>query len=135
MMNKNKLLVFVAFAVLAAAALACEFSASTANIKDAWMASDEAGQVRTDVFTQDAIFYCNVDLANAPDDTTVKASWTAVEVEGEEPNVFLDETELTGGDNNLTFQLSNSSLWPLGSYKVDLYLNDELDRTLEFEVQ
>jgi len=134
-MNKNKLLVLVALAVLATAALACEFSASTANIKDAWMASDEAGELRTEVFAQDAIFYCKVILANAPDDTTVKASWTAVEVEGEEPDVFLDETELTGGDNNLTFQLSNSSLWPFGRYKVDLYLNDELDRTLEFEVR
>ena len=134
-MQKNKLLVLAVWAVLAATALACGFSVSTANIRDAWMASDEAGEVKTEVFPQDAVFYCIVDLANAPDDTVVKASWTAVEVEGEEPDVFLDETELTGSDNILTFQLSNSMLWPIGSYKVDLYLNDELDRTLEFEVR
>jgi len=55
--------------------------------------------------------------------------------EGVEPDFFIDETELTSGSNTLTFQLSNDAPWPAGQYKVDLYLNDELDRTLEFEVR
>lgn len=134
-MEKNHVLILIAVVVLVSAALACSFSASTANIQDAWMSSDEAGEQRTEVFSQDEVFYCKVQLANAPDDTTVKASWTALDVEDTEPDQFLDETELTTGDGLLTFQLSNNMLWPIGIYKVDLYLNGELDRTLEFNVQ
>jgi len=115
--------------------LACGFSVSTASIDDAWMAADEEGSQRTTAFPQDATFYAIVDLANAPDDTTVRAAWTAVEVEGTDPDTAIDETELTTGSGNLVFQLNNENLWPAGRYKVDLYLNDELDRTLEFEVQ
>ena len=134
-MKRNLLSILLTVGMLLVVSLACSFSASTANIDEAWMARDEAGEQKTDVFAQDEIFYCKVDLANAPDDTTVKASWTAVNVEGEDPNIFLDETELTTGANILTFELSNNSLWPIGSYKVDLYLNGELDQTLEFEVK
>ena len=134
-MNKKLALIVLAVAVLLAASLACEFSASTANIKEAWMARDDTGEQGTEVFAQDEVFYCIVEIANAPDETSVKAAWTAVNVEGEEPNLFLDETELTEGSNRLTFELSNNMLWPPGKYKVDLYLNDELDQTLEFEVK
>jgi hypothetical protein len=121
--------------VVFAATIACSFSASTANIKEAWMARDYEGDQPTTVFAPDEVFYCVVDLANAPDDTTVKASWTAVQAEGVTPDTFIDETELTSGSADLHFQLSNNNLWPAGTYKVDLYLNGELDRTLTFEVQ
>jgi len=49
-----------------------------------------------------------VDLVKASDFTIFRATWTAVEVEGENLDGFLDETELAGGDNILAFRLSNS---------------------------
>jgi len=134
-MTKRRFYLGFAAVVLLAAILACGFSASTANIADAWMAQDYEGTQRTTTFGQGDVFYCIVDLKNAPDDTTVKASWTAVEVEGVNPNTFIDEASLTSSSGSLHFELSNNSLWPNGRYKVDLYLNDELDRTLEFEVR
>ena len=134
-MKKNRLHIGFAIAMVVLSILACGFSASTANIKDARMARDYDGNQPTTVFAPDEIFYCVVELANAPDDTTVKASWTVVQAEGVEPNFFLDETELTSGSSSLHFELSNTNLWPAGKYKVDLYLNGELDRTLEFEVR
>lgn len=112
--------------------IGCSFS--TANIKEATMARDYDGTDPTTTFKRDDVFYCVVILANAPDDTTVKASWTAVKAVGAEPDTFIDETELTSGSNSLHFQLSNTNPWPAGKYKVDLYLNGELDRTLEFDV-
>jgi hypothetical protein len=133
-MNKGRLYVGLATITLVAVMLACGFSVSTANIEDAWMARDYEGEQRTTTFGPDQVFYCIVELANAPDDTTVKASWTAVNARGVDPNTFIDETELTTGSGTLHFQLSNNNLWPPGQYKVDLYLNDELERTLEFEV-
>ena len=66
----------------------------------------------------------------------MKAVWTPDEVEGEQPNLLLDQAEVTAGNENVfTFNMSNNQLWPTGKYKVDLYLNDVLDRTLEFEVR
>jgi hypothetical protein len=121
--------------VLALAALACGGSFSTANISNAWMTASDSGGTATTVFAPDQTFYCKVELKNAPDDTQIKAVWTAVQADGTEPNLYLDETTLTSGDATLTFNLSNSQLWPNGKYKVDLYLNDTLNHTLEFEVR
>ncbi len=134
-MKTNRRFLLIVLVGLLFAALACSFSASTANIKQAFMARDPDGQQQTTVFSPQDTFYCIVTLANAPEDTKVKAVWTAVQVEGADPNTYLQETELTTGSGTLTFQLSNSNLWPAGTYKVDIYLNDELDRTLEFQVQ
>lgn len=134
-MNRYKFQSFVAIAMLVMATLACDFSASTANIKDAKLARDYDGTQPTTVFAGNETFYLIVELANAPDDTKVKAAWTAVEVEGVAPDTFIDEYELTSGSATLHFELSNDQLWPTGKYKVDIYLNDELDQTLEFEVQ
>lgn len=127
----------VLFLVLGLALLtACEFSASTANIADARLAKDEAGTQTTTVFAQPETFYLVVDLANAPDDTVVKSAWYAVDVgEVAPPNTLIDEAELTTGTNTLYFNLAPESLWAVGDYKVEIYLNDELERTLTFQVQ
>lgn len=135
-MNLRHFRFVLALAALLVSGLACEFSASTANITSATLAADESGSPATTTFTpEQSVFYLVVELANAPDDTKVKAVWTAVEAEGVEANFQIDESELTSGSGTLTFNLSNDSLWPTGRYKVDLYLNDKLDRTLEFEVR
>jgi ABC-type glycerol-3-phosphate transport system substrate-binding protein len=132
----RKFQILAAILVLMLAALACGGSVSTANISSAKMFADSEGTQETTVYAQDQPFYCIVELANAPEDTKLKAVWTAVEVEGEQPDLVIDEAEVTAGtDSVFTFDLTNNQLWPIGKYKVDLYLNDELDRTLEFEVQ
>lgn len=126
---------FLAFMALLLSTLACEFSASTANVAEAWMSTDEAGDQRTSVFAQDQIFYVQVDLQNAPDDTTLKAVWTAVDVQDTDPNLVITETEFVTGSGLINFNLSNDSLWPTGTYKVDIYMNGELATTVTFTVQ
>jgi len=116
-------------------ALACSFNFSSANISEATLARDADGNDPTTVFNQDDTFYVVVQLANAPDDTSVKAVWTAVEADGVDPNFTLDEAEVTSGGGELFFELSNVKKWSAGTYKVDLLLNEELDRSLEFEVE
>jgi len=126
---------FLAFMALLLSTLACEFSASTSNIAGAWMSTDEAGDQRTTVFAQDQIFYAQVDLQNAPDDTTLKAVWTAVNAQDTDPNLVMTETEFVTGSGLVNFNLSNESLWPTGTYKVDIYMDGTLSTTVEFEVQ
>lgn len=135
-MKPKQLQVIFIIAALLAITTSCSFSASTANIRNAYMAAGENGDPQeTTVFSQDEVFYAIADLANAPDDTITKAVWYAVDAEGVDPNFLIDEYEMTHGDGIITFELSNDGLWPLGTYKVDLFLNDKLDRTLEFSVQ
>ncbi|GAB4503197.1 MAG: hypothetical protein Fur0043_01890 [Anaerolineales bacterium] len=134
-MNALKSRLLLVLTVLVIAALACGGSFSTANIANAYTTTDPNSGSPTTVFAQDQVFYAVVELKNAPNDTTVKAVWTAVNVEGVNPNTYIDEAVYTSGDSTITFNLSNDGLWPLGQYKVDLYLNDTFDRTLSFEVR
>ncbi len=115
--------------------LACGFSASTANIQNVRMARDAEGNDPTTVFAPTETFHCVGELKNAPDDTALKAVWIAMQVEGVSPDFLIGEKELTSGSGTFHFQLSNDSPWPAGRYRVELYLNGELETTLEFEVQ
>ena len=133
-MKSPKTQILAVVVTLLLVVLACGGSVTTASIASAKMAADSNGTQETTVFSQDQTFYCIVELANAPDDTKVKAVWTAVNAEGQEPNLLIDQAEATGS-GTLTFNLTNDQLWPVGTYKVDLYLNDTLDRTIQFEVQ
>lgn len=136
MKHKKFLILFPLFA-LAFGMLACATSVSTANISDAWMASDDSGSNRVSSYAPDApVFYALVQLNNAPDDTTVKAVWIAVKVEGVDPDFKIDETTITTGKSPVHFTLENNNpLWPSGDYKVDIYLNDKLDKTITFSVK
>jgi len=134
-MKTKRLPVVVAFTALIVAVLACGGSFSTANIADAWLSTDEEGNNRTTVFGQSDTFNLFVDLRNAPDDTNLKASWIAVNADGVDANSVVYESEYTSSDDTIRFFLSNDQLWPTGSYKVDVYLNGTLERSLEFQVQ
>ncbi|MBE2198856.1 MAG: serine protease [Anaerolinea sp.] len=127
-------ILFASLLLLLAACGGKEISFSTANIAEAQLAKDEAGTQTTTTFNPEDTFYLIVELANAPDGTKVKASWTAVNVAAADPNTHLDDVELTAGSGTLTFDLANDGPWPAGDYKVELYLNGELDRTLDFKV-
>ena len=115
--------------------LACGFNVSTANIADAWMATDESGSTRATSYGPSDTFYAIVDLRNAPDTTNLKAVWIAVNVEGASANQVINETSGTMGSGLLHFKLTNDGFWPNGQYKVDIYLNDKLDKTVTFEVR
>ncbi len=135
---KNKIKLILAFIILLLPILGCggSVAVSTAKIKEAYLTSNSDGTGNTSVFSPDQIFYCIVKVANAPEDTTLKAVWTAVDVEGADPNFSLDEVEITTETNDtFTFNLSNQGPWPVGKYKVEIFLNGKLDQTLEFQVQ
>jgi hypothetical protein len=114
---------------------ACGFSFTTANFASAELAKDPEGSQPTTTFAPDDTFYAVIELDNAPEDTQVRAEWTAVDVAGEEPNTPIDSAQLSTGSGQLHFSLENNTPWPEGEYKVDLFIEDELERTLEFEVK
>jgi len=132
----------VTWLLLAGVAAGCSFSISTANITQAVLAKDVKGDTfepvePTSTFPSDqAVIHLVVTVANAPSDTKVKTVWTAVDVGDAAPaNTKIDEAELTmdaSGNAHFTLSLPNSGVWPAGKYKVEIYLNDKLNRTLEY---
>ena len=113
-------------------------SAGPARIESVELARDfkdgkPVGQ--TTVFPPDSTFHAVVRVSRARSDTKVKAVWTAVDAGGEQ-NRTIDEKEVTGpGDQAVDFTLSLPRPWPTGSYKVDVYLDGKLDRSVDFTVQ
>jgi len=162
-MKKNKIVVLLAVAALVFASLACNavtgggntpvnntpndntttndnnsgFSVTTANITNVHMANDENDTKQTTMYSpSDKTFYCFFDLNNAPDSTVVKGAWTAVSAQGVDANYAIDSAEITGSDNTYYFKLDRSTdAWPVGKYKIDLYIDGKLVQTVEFEVQ
>ena len=122
--------IFFVLTFLMLLALACGFNVSTANLQNIKLAKDEAGTEPATVFGQDEVIYLVADLANAPDDTKLKAVWTAVEAEGVDPNYVIGEKEVAGSSGPVNFSLSPNEPWPAGQYKVDLFMNDELNQIL-----
>src|SRR5512146_799298 len=90
--------------LLALVLLACEFSVSTASITNAVTAKDAKSDTFeavgiTDTFSPDQPkFHAVVSIASAPNDTKIKAVWTAVDVgSAAAPNTQIDSTEITAG--------------------------------------
>lgn len=76
-------------------------------------------------------------LTTAPAGSRLKAVWTAVEVgDAAPPNTELDETAVTvSGPAPGTFRLRRGPRpWPVGDYRVDIYLDDELVLTMPYQV-
>ena len=69
-------------------------------------AFDQDGTNPTSVFGPNDAFYLVGDLSNAPEEVLLKAIWTAVDVEGEEPDANLGEYELSMDEGGFWFSLS-----------------------------
>ncbi len=109
------------------------------SIKTAVMAKgfkDNKAVDETKVFSpKDNPFNCVVNLTNPKIDTKVKAVWFAVDADGVQNKKILDKEVTTENrESVIQFTLTLPQDWPVGKYKVDLYLNNKLDRTLEFSV-
>ena len=107
-------------------------------VTDAYMARYEDGDfVRTNIFAPDETVHAIVKFEKIPMDIIVKSSWFAVDVEGKEPG-FIIEKPLNvpaGKSGQIDFDLTNQNGWPLGEYKVEIYVNDYLVSTIGFSVQ
>ena len=131
-------------------ASACNVSFSTARITDATLAKDVNADKEavgpTNTFDPNVpVIHCVVKLANAPEDTKVRAKWSVVNVPGQEPNYKIVESDVDnagGGKNMVDFTLTPPPKGlPLGEYKVDIYLNpkpekaDPPAKTLTFTIK
>ena len=94
-------------------------------------------------FKPDDTFAVLVFLNEAVIGTQLKAIWTIVDAGGMEnkkileKNVEITPEAIKGVEepNRINFSLSHDDPYPAGDYKVDIYLNGELAKTVEFRIK
>jgi len=115
----------------------CEVSTSTAHLTDAKSCTGVDGNKNpvgiTQTFTTNTPeIYIWFSWANAPDGTGVKAVWIY-----ETQSATITEYPLTLNEINGkgTFSLTKPDAgWPSGDYRVDIYLDNEVSKSVSFKV-
>ncbi|HTM63862.1 MAG TPA: hypothetical protein VL360_05115 [Gammaproteobacteria bacterium] len=92
--------------------------------------------------TPEIFLICDTTVVKKGD--VVKGSWTAIDTHNAAPNNYLiaekdvsiQEDVKEGGSYTTDLSLTKPNKgWPIGTYKVDLYLNDKLVDTYNFSVK
>ena len=105
------------------------------GIYDVYLALDAAGETKTTSFTPSQTIYAFFRLNDPSGLNHVKAALYAVDVKGFKPNVVISQNEETIGKQSVSIQIKKDPYWAPGKYKLELYLNEILLVTQEFEVQ
>jgi hypothetical protein len=125
---KKGLNLVLGFGLLIIAALACNFSATTANISSVKLGKDKnISQEANDFGPRDTI-YGVAQIANVPDKVQVKGRLVVDDVEGQEvgPIPGLEDTVELGGSGTATFTFTPPTAgWPKGRYKMEIFLLTE----------
>ena len=117
-----------ALGLLLAVGLACNFSASTANISGMKLGKDEKASTETSSFASGDTVYAVATVSNVPDKVKVKGRLVVEDVEGQTkgPVPGLEDTVELAGDGTATFNFTPpASGWPKGKYKVEVLMMNE----------
>jgi hypothetical protein len=118
----------VSLGVLVFAALACNFSASTANISDLKLGKDQAATQATNTFAATDTVYAVATISNAPGAVKVKGRLAFEDVEGEQagPIPGLEKTLDLPGSGTATYTFTPpAGGFPKGKYKVEVFMLNE----------
>jgi hypothetical protein len=93
---------------------------------------DKAITDRTDTFKPNDTIYASVATEGASPSATLRAKWSF------EGGQLVDESTRTIAPNNrerTEFHISKPDGWPPGKYKLEVFLNDQLTETKNFDVR
>lgn len=110
------------------AGLACNFSASTANLSGLKLGKDQAVTAETSSFASGDTVYAVATVSNAPGAVKVTGRLAIDSVEGEEsgPIPGLEKTIDLPGSGTATYTFSPPPTgWPKGKYKVEVVMLNE----------
>ena len=118
--------ILLAVIALVVASLACSFGApAEPTASNFYMATDQEGNNRTTVFSSTDDFFVHFDVAGIEVGTPFQSRWYVLDVEGQDPNTPFQTIDYAyeEGIGNIYFQLTNADGWPVGNYKVEIYMN------------
>ena len=110
------------------------------HIQEVHMAKDNGrgapGDETTSFSAGDRTIHCVVKLKEAKRGTAMKFSWWIVDADGSKNQKIKDIDYTTRTLENIVHgHLSLPQDWPIGKYKVQVYVNDDLDRTVPYSIQ
>ena len=90
----------------------------------------------TTVFGVNDTVHAVVAIKNAPKGTLITASWSVVDNGGaDRPGEFLNKEGTAEGTRNLDFDIKPNKPWPTGRYKVEIFLDGELQEAVAWSVR
>ncbi len=90
----------------------------------------------TSEFKTTAVIHAVITIQNARANTNFKAVWFATNADGVPCNFEIDDAEIaTSGSRNIDFFLRPSSQWPPGAYRVEIWVNNTLERVTNYTVR
>ena len=118
----------VSLGIFVFAAVACNFSASTANISDLKLGKDQTASQATSTFAATDTVYAVATISNAPGAVKVKGRLAIEDVAGEQagPIPGLEKTLDLPGSGTATYTFTPPpNGFPKGKYKVEVFMLNE----------
>lgn len=137
MRNKNLYPVLSAVIVMLIVTLACSGLNTTPGASNFYMAKDSGGKEKTNTFSPTDDFYVFFDVNAIKVGTNFQSRWYGLNIEGVDPNVPFQTIDYSyeEGIGNIYFQLQGTDPWPVGSYKVEVYMDGTKVGEQGFNVQ
>jgi hypothetical protein len=103
------------------------------------MAKDDdgkAGDATTTFAPSDSKIHCVINLNKAKGGTKIKTVWIAANVEGTK-NQELKTLDYTTNsfEKRITGYLTWKGDWPKGQYRLEVYINGALDKTIDYTIE
>jgi hypothetical protein len=131
-MRTNRVNLTLCLGLMVLAGLACNYSASTANISGLKLGKDKDVTQETTTFASTDTVYAVATVSNAPGKLQVKGRLAVEDVEGEQPGPIpgLEKTLDLEGSGTATYTFSPPpSGWPKGKYKIEVFMLDDSGQT------
>ena len=132
MKTKSIFILFAVFAIVFSLA-AC---APTPKVSNFYMATDDQGTNKTTTFAQTDALVLFFDVNGVPNGTAFEARWYVLNVASQDPNTpfkIMDQN-YDGSSTTLRFHLANTGNWPVGQYRVDVYMSGNKVGEVQFTV-
>ena len=104
-----------------------------------YMARDDGGNPgdETDTFAaSDRTIHCVVELNKAKKDTDVRFIWKAVDVAGSRnEEIKTIDYSTKSFENKVRGHLTLPKDWPTGKYRVEIFINGSLDKTVDYTIE
>jgi hypothetical protein len=96
----------------------------------------KAGDAATTFAPSDSKIHCVINLNKAKGGTKIKTVWIAADVEGTK-NQELKTLDYTTNsfEKKITGYLTWKGDWPKGQYRLEVYINGALDKTIDYTIE
>ncbi|HLA88535.1 MAG TPA: hypothetical protein VJL10_10960 [Anaerolineales bacterium] len=139
-MKSKKLSILLAVLALIISTLACALGGEP-TLSNVRTAKDQDGAQPASIFATTETVFVVSDLASGVKGNLITSKWYAVNVADTEPNLLIDTAEIPIEDETFDgtiyffFEPPVEGVWPVGSYKVEIYFNGVLNSTVQFTVE